>query len=158
MDYVYTSNIAFEFRTVIDGAWSDSLSESSEDWTGASVTQRYIVVYLSGNFAPLKTGGQILLTNQNTAKQNGVWQVESMCAALNGSKETLLCLRRAAKYKEWGDYIGRILYGLQPLSNAGNWECLAAAGAVTLWDPHSVEGQYGQGRLFFDRERPILLF
>lgn len=65
-------------------------------------------------------------------------------------------LRRAAGYNSWASFIGRIIYASAPVG--GNYTSLAYASGATLWDPNSLTGQYGAGRLWIKPERPILLF
>lgn len=65
-------------------------------------------------------------------------------------------MRRAAGYNSWASFIGRVIYAKAPIG--GNYSSLAGATGATLWDPNSLNGQFGEGRLWIVPERPILLF
>ena len=156
VDYVIEENIEFEYWHIENGEWEPDLN-GYQDWinNNISVTNRYLV---SPYLSPVQTPGaaQILLTSQTVARENGVWQWESVTAQISGDSYTKNCLRRAASYDSWANFIGKVIYAAQPAGQ--NYISLVGPGGVTLWDPHSVTGQYGEGQLYFDIERPILLF
>ena len=160
VDYVFESNAPLHFYHVTGGQWYDD-GNNADNWTdsGVSVTERYIVcesIDTSTLSGTLRGVSQILLIGQSSARENGVWQLFTMTAKVSEQSVTRVCLKRAASYTTWANFIGKVIYAERPTGQS--YTSLAAPGGDTLWDPNDLTGQYGVGILKFDVERPMLLF
>ncbi len=91
-----------------------------------------------------KDNDVILVKNQVKAQENGVYR------AHEGSWQ------RDGSFKDWGSFIGKILFVQEGLDNGGtNWESLALTGG-SLMNVESATS--GDSPLYFKIESPILLF
>lgn len=96
----------------------------------------------------VSTGDYVLVKNQSSPKENGVYIVNS--------DTTLSSWSRSGSYKTWGSFIGKVFFVQYGTTNGGkNFISQARAGG-TLY----VAGQYPSGDtpLAFAEEKPILLF
>lgn len=102
-------------------------------------------------------GNQVLLTAQSVPYQNGVYEYYHDDTGYEIDGVTYHdFLRRAASYKTWAPYIGKIIYCRSGDWNNRNIESLAPAGTYALWNPQSTDS--GSSALLFTPELPILLF
>ena len=180
VDFVQESNIDFkffnssEYKTVDNWKMFKEYTNENTWMQETSVTSRLIVIdyYSIEGQKPsnlplgIEPGDTILLTGQTDSKQNGVYEYYVLS---NGVDDTdtdpegnpvavkdvtyYHCLKRAATYTTWASYIGKVVY---VSSVKRNYESLANAGTMNLWNPLSSNS--GSSKLFFTNEMPILLF
>lgn len=116
----------------------------------------------------INSGDKIIFTGQSSGTktapyQNGIYEVYTLD---NAQVTNILFLKRAASYKTWGSYLGKIVfcrYYIESSSGGAassiNLESLAAPSSnYSLWDPDEVDPDGGSSELYFTREMPILLF
>lgn len=128
-----------------------------------SIVNTYIEVNSTDKpFSLMSDGDKILLAGQNDAKQNGVYTYNHITCYNGSTKQNVAYLTRAASYKKWSSYIGKIIYcenyftNDYTTNNSLNIESLANAGSFQLWNPMSTES--GDSDLYFTEEIPVLLF
>lgn len=93
----------------------------------------------------LKEGDMVLVKDQNRQCENGVYVAHESGTAWS----------RSASYKNWGSFIGAILFVINGDINGGtNWESTATAGG-SLFDTTTASGE---SSLIFIPETPISLF
>lgn len=130
-------------------------------------TKQYIAIYndeshLIGGQTVLdryqmQNGDLVVLTGQNRPEQNGVYEYNFHTnGTVVGDTTFHHFLKRAASYKDWSAYIGKIIYVQKGDWSGQNVESLAPAGTYTLWNPESSIS--GSSALVLVAERPILLF
>lgn len=155
---IISTDVSTEEQRLITKTWENWIINPGDEKT--SITSRYISIDITNYTNLIKDGDLILLANQTSAEQNGVYQINKITAnpapgeTDNGVK---WCLKRVNGYNTWASYIGKIIYcqngsdGMRSM----NMQSLASAGG-TLWDINSNSS--GSSLLYFTQERPVLLF
>lgn len=145
VDWGISDNVAL---TVVDTSGKTPSCDPGAE-TGTPTNLIITISDWSGTIANMSVGQTVLLTGQTNKMTNGVYSYYT-----SGDYH---CLKRAASYTSWSNYIGKIIF-VQYGDLAGkNIQSLASAGAsFALWNPStSVKGS---SQLWFIEEKPIILF
>lgn len=145
VDWGVSSNVELMVVDTKTGAKYSPGTESS-----VSVANRILIINSwTGTVSNLTSGQTVLLTGQTSKMTNGVYSYYT-----SGDYH---CLKRAASYTSWSNYIGKIIY-VQYGDLAGkNIQSLAGAGgSYSLWNPST--GTSGSSELWLAQEEPIILF
>ena len=90
-------------------------------------------------------GTYVLVKNQTRQQENGIYRAHSAGAGWT----------RSGSYKNWGDFIGAIIFVINGNTNgATNWESTASAGGSLF----NTDTASGDSPLIFIPEQPITLF
>ena len=93
----------------------------------------------------IKEGDIVLVKDQTRSCENGVYIAHQTGAAWS----------RSSSYKNWGDYIGAILFVMNGDTNGStNWQSTASAGGSLF----NIDLTSGESPLIFIPEKPITLF
>lgn len=158
VNYTFMNNVSISFCKVKNGVWTTYMTEA--EWLAATGSnERYLCVGGDSGLPGINDGDLILFANQDLPKQNGVYTYFTVYTTSESGDvvTTKHCIKRAASYDSWSDYIGKIIYTISGDTVRGaNIQSLARGGSYTLWNPLDINT--GSSSLYFVKERPKLLF